>query len=319
MLFPIKLYNPYRLKTLSQFKNIVQKFYINTANQKSMVLESLVSPFKVKHKPWITLIIGFLYALIAVFLGNWIFKEYASLLIVFLTVAAAIPFMYITIKYEEQIAAKNKERITAVKEHAPALAAFVFLFIGFVLAYVVCYCLLPLDVVQRSFHVQTLTIQAINSKITASTSAKMIAFKTILFNNLKVLLFCIIFSFLYGAGAIFILAWNASVVATAIGNFIRTKLSYIASLAHAPSVAAYFQIVSIGLLRYLTHGIFEITSYFIAGLAGGLISVAMIRESIYTKRFSTTMLDAANLLIIAILILILAAFIEVWITPALFH
>jgi len=283
-----------------------------------MVLESLISPFKVKHKPWITLIIGFLYALIAVFLGNWIFKEYASLLIVFLTVAAAIPFMYIAIKYEEQIAAKNKEYI-AIKEHGPTITAFIFLFIGFVLAYVVCYCLLPLDVVQRSFHVQTLTIQAINSKITASTSAKMIAFKTILFNNLKVLLFCIIFSFLYGAGAIFILAWNASVVATAIGNFIRTKLSYLASIAHVPSAAAYFQIVSIGLLRYMTHGIFEIASYFIAGLAGGLISVAMIRENIHTKRFSTTMLDAANLLIIAILILIFAAFIEVWITPALFH
>ncbi len=284
-----------------------------------MVLESLISPFKVKHKPWATLILGFLYALIAVFLGNWIFKEYASLLIVFLTVAAAIPFMYITIKYEERISARNIERLALIKEHGSVLAAFVCLFLGFVIAYVLCYCLLPINVVQRSFYIQTITIQAINSKITANVTAKMIAFKTILLNNLKVLLFCIIFSFLYGAGAIFILAWNASVVATAIGNFIRTKLSYLASLAHVSSAATYFQIISIGLLRYLTHGLFEIAAYFIAGLAGGLISVAMIRENIYTKRFSTTMLDAANLLIIAILVLILAAFIEVWITPALFH
>jgi len=284
-----------------------------------MVLESLISPFKVKKKPWVTFLVGFIYALIAVFLGNLIFKDYASLLVVFLTVAAAIPFMYITIKYEERISAKEVGRLELIKEHGPILAAFLFLFVGFVVAYVLCYCFLPIEVVQRSFHIQTLTIQAINSMVTGGASAKMVAFKTILVNNLKVLVFCIIFSFLYGAGAIFILAWNASVVSTAIGNFIRTKLAYFASVAHVSSVAGYFQIVSVGVLRYLTHGIFEIAAYFIAGLAGGLISVAMIRENIYTKRFSSTMLDSANLLIIAILVLIFAAFVEVWITPALFH
>ena len=35
---------------------------------------------------------------------------------------------------------------------------------------------------------------------------------------------------------------------------------------------------AIGMTRYMTHGIFEILAYFIGGLAGGLISVAIIRH-----------------------------------------
>ena len=35
--------------------------------------------------------------------------------------------------------------------------------------------------------------------------------------------FCLLFSLIYGSGAIFILTWNASVLGTAIGNYIKSK------------------------------------------------------------------------------------------------
>jgi uncharacterized membrane protein SpoIIM required for sporulation len=133
-----------------------------------------------------------------------------------------------------------------------------------------------------------------------------------------VLIFCILFAFLYGAGAIFILTWNASVIAAAIGNFIRTNLVTVAERAGLAKVASYFQITSLGLLRYLLHGIPEITAYFIAGLAGSIISVAVIREKFGTKQFEKIILDSSDLILISILILIVSALVEVYITPTLF-
>ena len=68
----------------------------------------------------------------------------------------------------------------------------------------------------------------------------------------------------------------------------------------------------------MTHGIFEIFAYFIGGLAGGLISVAIIRHSIDSREFRHVLVDSIDLTIIAMAILIFAAFVEVYITPSLF-
>jgi hypothetical protein len=66
----------------------------------------------------------------------------------------------------------------------------------------------------------------------------------------------------------FILTWNASVIGAAIGNFIRTEISrYAGSLGFAKA-AAYFQIISLGLLKYAIHGIPEILAYFTAAGRG---------------------------------------------------
>ena len=67
-----------------------------------MVLESITNPFRAEKKPWTMFLIGALYASIALFLGNWIFKEYASLMMVFLTTMACIPLLYHTMKAEER-------------------------------------------------------------------------------------------------------------------------------------------------------------------------------------------------------------------------
>jgi len=282
-----------------------------------MVLESLTNPFKAEKKPWNLYFIGFFYASAGLFLGNWIFKEYASLIMVFLTTMACIPLLYKTMKFEEEKNYEIEKESTLLKEHSKAIFFLIFLFLGITTALVMWYIVLPTNFVQNSFRSQTLTIQAINTRITGDV----LYIKTltrILLNNLKVLIFCILFSFLYGAGAIFILTWNASVIAAAIGNFIRTNLTFYANATGFGRAGSYFQVISLGLLRYMIHGIPEILAYFIAGLAGGIISVAVINEQFGTKRFEKIVLDASDLILLSVLIIILAALIEVYITPILF-
>ena len=126
------------------------------------------------------------------------------------------------------------------------------------------------------------------------------------------------FSFIFGSGAIFIITWNASVIGTAMGNFIRTKLSAYASATGLVSVGDYLQAASLSLLRYFIHGIPEITAYFVAGLAGGILSVSIIKKEFGTKSFEKIILDVSTLLIIAILLIFVGALLEAYVTPLFF-
>ena len=74
----------------------------------------------------------------------------------------------------------------------------------------------------------------------------------------------------------------------------------------------------IGLMRYMIHGLPEIASYFIAALAGGIISVAIIKREVGTDSFWGTLQDSLNLIIFSVIILFIAAITEVFITPIFF-
>ena len=283
-----------------------------------MTLESIINPKKSARDPGTMFLVGFLYASVALFLATWIFRAHASLIMVFLTVFASIPFMYKTMKIEEEVDMKFKSEKSILKEHSKVLKGLVALFGGYVVAYSLWFILLPSGMVQNLFSSQIETINSINDKISGNAIASSNILLQIFFNNFKVLLFCLFFSFFYGAGAIFILTWNASVIGTAVGTFVKEKLATLALELGAINVFHYFQFFSLGLLRYAIHGIPEIAAYFIGGLAGGIISVAMINRDLETNKFGTIMGDALDLSLIAILILILAAFLEVYITPVLF-
>lgn len=282
-----------------------------------MVLEELISPFKAKNKPWRLFFLGFLYATAGLFLGNWIFAEHAGLTMVFLTVLACLPLLYNTFKEEEAWNIKLKGGKGIMKEHSKVLMFCLVLFLGMTIAYVLWYAVLPVEYVQNIFSIQSATIQAINIKISGNY-ATFNNFSNILLNNLKVLIFCLLFSFLYGAGAMFILTWNASVIATAIGNFIRTNLTSYSTSFGFQDMAQYLQIISLGFIRYLLHGIPEVAAYFVGAIAGGLISVAIIKEKFGTRNFEKVALDSANLTLISIALLVIAAIIEVYISSVLF-
>jgi len=274
-----------------------------------MVLESLINPFKAEKEPWEMLIIGFIYCTIAIFLSLWIFEDSASLVMVFLTVMACVPLMYSVIKLEEEKDLKIKEEKKLIKEHGRALLFFIFLFLGITLAVSLWYVVLPQQTVNNLFYIQTKTITTINSKATGNFLSGINIVSKIFLNNLRVMIFCLLFAFIYGVGAIFILTWNASVIGVAIGSFIRNNIFHYNNLLHLTSKA---------LLRYLPHGTLEILAYFIAGLAGGIISIAVIRHDFRTKKFEHIVTDSVDLILLAFLILFIAALIEVYVTPLIF-
>lgn len=273
-----------------------------------MIFESLINPAKAEKNPLEMVLVGFVYASIAVLLSITIFKRDASLVMIFLTVMACSQLVYWAIRTEEKKDVMSNKKTFLLKEHGKALSFLMFLFLGFVFAFSFWYLALPENMSQNLFSTQLSDIRGINSPgISGDASSHIILFREILLNNLMVLGFCLLFSLLYGIGAIFILCWNASVIAAAIGTFVQESigLHYVAS-------------VPLAMMRYGIHGIPEIFAYMTAGLAGGIISIAVIRHDYGSTKFVNVMKDSIDLILISIITLIAAALIEVYITPVLF-
>jgi len=116
-----------------------------------------------------------------------------------------------------------------------------------------------------------------------------------------------ILSTIFGAGAIFILTWNASVIAVYVGfginSFIRDGVS--------PEIA-YLLGVPAGLGSIALHGVPEIGAYFVAALAGGMLSVGIIREK-FKGHFEKIFIDSVIFLGIAEVLIIIAAFLEAYV------
>lgn len=280
----------------------------------------LINPRKAERKPWEMFFIGIFYSSISVVLVNWVFAQDAVLskasgiLIITFTVMFSIPFVYYILKVEEERVDEKIGSFRLLKEHRRALYAFLWLFLGFVIGYSFWYIMLPQTEI---FKAQVETYCAINRPGNFDQCVQQYGVKTvqgtsfatntdrfllIFANNIYVLIFTIIFSLIFGAGVIFILAWNASVIAAAIGIFSQSSLSS----------------MPLAILRYAIHGIPEIAAYFVAAMAGGIISVAVIKHEIGTEKFWEVLQDSLHLIILAVIILLIAALFEVLVTPIFF-
>lgn len=286
------------------------------------MFELLINPKKAERQPWEMFFIGIFYAALSLILVQWIFSgdpvlsKYTGVLVVTFCVMFSIPFMYFAIKNEEEKDLEINGFMRLIKEHGKALVYFMFLFLGFIVAFSAWYIVFQDG--NQNFKAQIETYCMINkpshfeecvSEYGIGTPAKTTGFLTsqekivnIFANNIYVLIFTLIFSLIFGAGAIFILAWNASVISAAIGIFSKSEI------ANLP----------IGLARYMIHGLPEIGSYFAAALAGGIISIAIIKHDVNSEKFWIILQDSLNLIILAVILLFFAALIEVFVTPALF-
>lgn len=147
----------------------------------------------------------------------------------------------------------------------------------------------------------------INENKKIYTFQKYIA-KVIFLNNLSVFIFILITAFIFGAGAIFILTWNASIVGVFVGDYVRNSMYFskypiFAFVYEAPRVFS----------RLILHGIFEFGGFFCAAIAGSLIALAMVDH--YKKKGSKIMLikDSCLMILLGLLFIGVGAILESYI------
>lgn len=280
------------------------------------MLDRVIPLKRIMRHPWEMGYIGLLYSSIAiifvsfVFSKDYVLSQYSGLMLVLITLICCLPYMYRIIKQEEGNDLEINEQGKLIMEHSRALKALMWLFLGLVIGFSFWYLVLP-NQAPQNFDAQIKTFCTINSPQNYETclqqygvitgKATSVAHLMAIFsNNLYVMVFTLVFSLFFGAGAIFILIWNASVIAAAIGMFAE-------NLGRMP----------LGLLRYLIHGLPEISAYFVVALAGGIVSVAFMRKDLRGERLWIILQDALILIIVAVMILIVSAFMEVYLTPLL--
>ena len=285
------------------------------------MLESIINPRRAEKGPWKMFFVGIVYASLSILLVHWFFggdavlSKFSGMIVVTFTVMFSLPFMYYMIRMEEEEDEQVEGFFSVWKIHKDVLYGFLWLFLGFILAFSFWQIVLQ-D--QDLFNAQIKTYCMINSPgdvedcfiryspgdtgVYTGAATQKARFFSVIENNVYVMIFTLVFSLIFGAGAIFVLAWNASVISAAIGIFTKYQLSQ----------------VPWGITRYMIHGFPEIAAYFIAALAGGMFGVGVLKNGFRNPKFLRILENTVVLLFIAIIILIIAAIIEVYFTPLLF-
>ncbi len=269
----------------------------------------LFSPKRAQRHPFEMMLIAIFYSSVSIILSLWIFPEQASIVMVFFTVLSIIYVVQGTFKIEET---KNRKKVgeeKLLKQHLKVLVFMLFLFIGFVISFSFWTFVLPPEKAAIIFSMQNSAVEnvrtIVNGVSTDFVSGNVVSMNglvSILLNNFKVLFVSLIFALFFGAGAIFILAWNASVMGYVIGNLAKNKLGIIG--------------MPIAFAKYFVHGIPEMMAYLTAALAGGIIYIAVWRGDFFNPERNKRMIkDVIVLILISIFLLILAALLEVYVSP----
>lgn len=138
---------------------------------------------------------------------------------------------------------------------------------------------------------------------------KIFLVRHIFLNNFWVMFFIYLTSFTFGAGSLFIISWNASIVGVFIGNGIKQTTNNILGVPLFNYVIEFPKIF----LPLLVHGIFEFTGFFSSAIAGGILSVAVIRHSLKSKEFITVLKDSLQIMLFAVIMILVGAVLEIYV------
>lgn len=259
-----------------------------------MVLEHLISIREIRKKPYKIFILSIISTLIAILLTNFLSQN--GLFLTFLITLAILPITINNLRLEEK-----REKydffwnylysLNFIYRHFEIIVYYLSIIFGITLTISFSYLILPPEISTKIFSNQ---IQII-SQITGNFSSQEI-FSKILLNNLFVISICFIFSLFYSTGAIFLITWNATVLGIAVGQGAR-------QLFGIPSIPLV-------LLSYLPHGIFEFLGYVFAGIAGGILSIAITRHKESKKHKIFVLKDSVLLFFVGVGFIIIGAIVE---------
>lgn len=262
------------------------------------MFDILFNAKKAERNPFQVMLLAIFYSSISILVGFWLFPEYGSLASVFLIVLSCLYFVQKAIKYEEE---KDIyfEQINFFEKHKPILKMFLFFFVGVVISFSFWVFILPSS--PNLFSFQKVIVDEIQGNATKNIFSLDSPFFIICKNNFRVFFISFLISLIYGAGAIFVLTWNASLMGYVIGMIIKNNGFFSFPLAF---------------LKYFIHGLPEMLSYFIVILSGSLIYSGIIRGDLSNKKcIQKIILDVLLLIFAGALCVIFAALIEVYISP----
>ncbi len=247
-----------------------------------MVLEKIVNITEVEHKPSKTLFYSIIITLVSILIGYRVFESSPGFAALSFIVIGSLPFIRKLIEIEEIEEANASNWKIALKRNRPTVEILFFFFLGVSITYYLISVFLP-NFGEILFSEQNKVFSGAISHSLESTSLL-----PIIKNNLSIIILAILLSLLYGSGSIFVISWNASV----LGTFLASK-----GLTNA--------------LLYIPHASLEFFGFFMAALAGSLISEAIEKHDYSGNHFKNILKDSTMLTLLSVTLIIIAAYVEV--------
>jgi uncharacterized membrane protein SpoIIM required for sporulation len=263
------------------------------------MLESLIKAEKMGQKPFEMFFLAIAMTLIAAALAYTVSPDSAGHLIIAFVCIGAAPIMVRVITLEEKESADiHENEVRMLARHGDMFEIFGWFFLGVIVATSFLFVIMPTSMEQPMFGPQMQELQSIRGMATGRVTSEC-DMLCLFENNFGVLLLVLVFSFVFGAGAVYIITWNASIVGVLIGMTAKAETGNL--------LLNYIVALPISIVKLFPHGIFEVGAYFFGGLAGGMLSAMIVRG--HWKR-TDVLKDILAVFLIATLLVAIGAVIE---------
>jgi len=266
-----------------------------------VVLESLIGEKNIRNHPVFIFFLAMLICAGSLFFAQLLFPLHASVLSIAFITIGLVPLVYNVLSHEEddETLCKNSSCTTFFARHFNLIMLYVWIFLGIIVAFAFYYSILPPLERASLFEEQISSFCGIAGSssctdgVPMSITGRASAFGMnacmsnnstvetctlfIFENNAGVLLFTIVLSLLYGVGAIFILAWNASILGVFFGETLL--------VGDFTKFLGMFQSMVIG------HGAPELFGYIFGALAGAVLSSMFAKKEFFTHSSSLIIKD----------------------------
>ncbi len=266
-----------------------------------MVLEQFLDRRIVLRHFSFVFLLGLVYVFVAYAVQVFFFPDQSLAAVLLLTILL-LPSLHHVIIIEEKIESRGSSHFfrrhkTILKCYLGAFLGILagFLILGFVNPSAVSYQMVQLE----QDHLHSELIVGFSGQPYVPELGKVVALFS---HNVWYMLIGFVLSIFYGAGAIFLVAYNASFFAAFIVEiFSRWTSAY--SLAGIS----------------LVHMLPESAGFILTAMAGASLSRALIHEKLTGDAFKNVLKNDFKLLVLAVFFVLLAAFLEVYVTASVFH
>ena len=281
------------------------------------MLDFIFSAKKMLDRPYLIIFEAIYLVIISVFISLLLLPpQYVSIGILTFITVGSIPLFNKIFSYSSYLFNYNKSFFT---RHKKLLIILVYFFIGLFIAYSAFYFFSTEPIRETIFLTQNEEIEGISylrSSLTGEVSALDSSnqagfskvFSLILKNNLGVAFRALLLSLFYGAGALFLIAWNASILATVISAEIFSSIAISGYGLLSPIIGLFNALFN--LIGYIPHGLPEILTYFLISFAGAMIARDLNKGIFSTEYKFRVLLDFLLMVGLALLLLVLGALIE---------
>lgn len=267
------------------------------------MLEQIYPIRLIEKNPFFAFLMGLSYSVIGIGLAVLLFPEDPALVAVAFISIMFYPTISKLMRQEEIIETEREEfnLFVFLKDHKYVFAVYMLFFVGVLLAFSFFALILPSLATNHIFKNQIGVLYG----MTGGAVFQQGLFFELLQNNLMVLIVIFITAFVIGDGGIFLIAWNASVWGTIFGNLAKSAAF---NVNRNPFV--YFGIIFaiVG-----PHMLLEAFSYIASATTGGVVSKAIIKEKLLSKRFNYIIVNTIISLVFALLVLLIAVAVETYV------